>query len=106
VTSPPIPASPNDLTGNAKTKTARCLEQGLKLDLNNLMRQGWIGPGAKAGPHFIRWTCSYTGEEIASRLITANMEGQYGGWFRIQIGSLDQWIDLLTQPRHFGGRQW
>jgi hypothetical protein len=54
----------------------------------------------------MRWTHSYTGEEIASGLITANMEGKYGGWLRILIGGLDQRIDLVTHSRHFGGRQW
>lgn len=52
-----------------------CLEQGLKLDLSKLTRQGWVQPGAKTGPHLIRWTYIYTGEEIARGLITANMEG-------------------------------
>ena len=28
------------------------------------------------------------------------------GWFRIQLGSLDQRITLVSRPRHFGGRQW
>jgi hypothetical protein len=83
-----------------------CLEQGLKLDLNKLTCQGLVRPGAKVGPHCIRWTCSYTGEEITRGLITANREGKYGGWLRIQIESLDQWIDLSTHSRHFGGRQW
>ncbi len=83
-----------------------CLQAGLKLDLNKLRRQGWLRPGAKVGPHHIRWTYTYTGEEIASGLITANMEGKYGGWLRILIGDLDQRIDLVTQSRHFGGRQW
>jgi hypothetical protein len=40
------------------------------------------------------------------RLIGANMQGDYEGWFRIQVGALDQWIVLVAQPRHFGGRQW
>ena len=26
--------------------------------------------------------------------------------YRIQLGSLDQSVDLVSQPRHFGGRQW
>jgi len=34
------------------------------------------------------------------------MEGEYEGWFRIQIGSLDQTIILVPKARHFGGRQW
>jgi hypothetical protein len=82
-----------------------CLEQSLRLDLNNLARQGLIRAGAKVGPRTISWSYSYTGEEIASALITAHMEGTYGGWLQIQIGSLDQWINLVAQPRHFGGRQ-
>jgi hypothetical protein len=34
------------------------------------------------------------------------MQGNYEGWFRIQIGSLDQRIILVPKPRHFGGQQW
>jgi len=48
----------------------------------------------------------YYGEEIAWGLITADMSGTYEGWFRIQMGSLDQRIILVARPRHFGGRQW
>jgi hypothetical protein len=32
--------------------------------------------------------------------------GPQQGWLRIQLGSLDQFVDLVSQPRHFGGRQW
>jgi hypothetical protein len=28
------------------------------------------------------------------------------GWFRIQVGRLDQRITLVSEKRHFGGRQW
>jgi hypothetical protein len=38
------------------------LEQGLKLDLNRLARQGFIRPGCNAGKCFIRWSNSYTGD--------------------------------------------
>jgi hypothetical protein len=34
------------------------------------------------------------------------MSGPDEGWFRIQLGQLDQRINLVAQPRHFGGRQW
>ena len=83
-----------------------CLQDGLKLDINKLGRQGLLRPGEKAGPYTISWTNSYSGELIASGLITAYLQSNYGGWFRIQMGELDQWIDLVAQPRHFGGRQW
>jgi hypothetical protein len=89
-----------------KPRQRACLEQGLKFDLNKLIRQGFVRPGAKAGPHIIRWTYTYTGEEIASGLITANMEGIDDGWLRIQMGDLDQWLMLAPQPRYFGGCQW
>jgi hypothetical protein len=81
------------------------LENGLKLDLNRLARRGFIDPGGYKCSG-IRWTNNYTGEPIASGFITADMSGQDEGWFRIQIGSLDQRIILVARPRHFGGRQW
>jgi hypothetical protein len=82
------------------------LESGLKLDLNGLARDGFIRPGALTGPIGIVWTDGYTGDERASGLITADMTGTIGGWFRIQIRQIDQRIDLLAETRHFGGRQW
>jgi hypothetical protein len=54
----------------------------------------------------IRWTNTYTGEEIAQGVITSNMEGSYESWLRIQLGGLDQTIPLVPKPRHFGGYQW
>jgi hypothetical protein len=80
------------------------LESGLKLNLNRLVRRGFIKPGAITGPVGIAWTEKYTGDEIASGLITADMSG-IQGWFRIQLGQLDQHISLTTKRRHFGGRQ-
>ena len=83
-----------------------CLQDGLKLDLNRLASQGLVRPGATVGPYSIRWLNTYWDEEIASGFISANMEGEYEGWFRIQIASLDQKIILVPRARHFGGRQW
>ena len=87
-------------------KQRATLEQGPKLDINRLSRQGFVHPGAKSGPHHIHWTNTYSGEAIASGIVTSNMEGSDEGWLRIQIGKVDQWITLGAQPRHFGGRQW
>jgi hypothetical protein len=44
--------------------------------------------------------------DVATGMISADMSGNGEGWFRIQLGSLDQWIRLVPRPRHFGGRQW
>lgn len=81
------------------------LENGLKLDLNRLARKGFVKPGAYRGSG-ISWTNSYTGEELASGWVTADMLDPQGGWLRIKLGELDQTITLTSHPRHFGGRQW
>jgi hypothetical protein len=77
----------------------------LKLDLNRLARKGFVRQGANIGVRGITWTHSYWGD-VATGMISADMSGKDAGWFRIQLGSLDQWITLTARPRHFGGRQW
>ena len=49
-----------------------CLQDGVKLDLNQLARKGFIKPGANIGVRGITWTHSYWGE-IANGLITTDM---------------------------------
>jgi len=83
-----------------------CLQDGLKLDLNRLARRGFVCRGARSGPIGIRWYSTYWEEEIASGVITADMSGEREGWFRIQLGQLDQHIILVARARHLGGRQW
>src|SRR3977135_625715 len=81
------------------------LEDGLKLDLNRLIRQNLVRPGAKWGAVILlNYRC--LDEEITTGKITADMTYARRGWLRLQFGNLDQWIDLETVPRHFGGRQW
>ena len=77
-----------------------CLQDGLSLNLNRLARREFIQPGATTGPVGIKWKNSID-KEIASALITADMRGPDEGWFRIQIGRLDQHIDLVSHPRHY-----
>ena len=89
-----------------RPRARACLQDGLKLDLNRLARNGFIRPGARSGPIGIRWYSTYWDKEIASGLITANMSGTQEGWLRLQLGDFDEWIILVARPRHFGGRQW
>ena len=89
----------------SRDRTRVTLENGLKLDLNRLARRGFIQPGAYRGSG-ISWTNSYTGEELASGWITADMSEPATGWLRIKLGAIDQTISLTSRPRHFGGRQW
>ena len=87
-----------------KARTRVCLEDGLKLDLNRLLRQGSVRSGARTGPLCIQWTRD--GQVLAQVWITANMEGNCQGWLRLQLGDQQQTIHLRAMPRHFGGRQW
>jgi hypothetical protein len=73
-----------------------CLQDGLKLDLNRLARKGFIKHGTNIGVRGITWTHSYW-DEIATGFITADMSGNDEGWFRIQLGSLDQRITLVAR---------
>ena len=67
-----------------KRRRRVCLNSGLSLDLNKLRRQGLVCPGAKRLA-IIRWTYTYTGEEIANGVLNSNMEGTYEGWIKIVI---------------------
>jgi hypothetical protein len=81
------------------------LENGLKLDLNRLVRQGLVRPGAMQIAT-IRWVYRHSDEEIESGRITAEMTDERRERLRIELGDLDQWIDLVAVARHYGGRQW
>jgi hypothetical protein len=81
-----------------------CLQDGLKLDLNLLIRQGTVRPGFSTGPGLLQWTRS---EEVtASAVITANLCDPETAWLSVQASRLNQRIILVSRPRHFGGRQW
>jgi hypothetical protein len=75
------------------------LESGLKLNVDRLVRRG----SPVRGPNIIRWTWTYTGEEIASGLVSADMRNPRDAYLDIQLGGLNQRIRLTTEPRHFGG---
>lgn len=87
-----------------RSRQRATLEAGLKLDLNRLVRRGFIQPGAfrRSG---ISWSSNFE-DYITSGIITADMTNPYDGWFRIEIDDLNQRINLTTRDRHFGGRQW
>jgi hypothetical protein len=91
----------------ARPRERVCLEQGLKLDLVKLGRQGLIEFGANVGARGIRWQDGMSGEVIASGVITADMSGSDFGWLQINIGDdFQQCVQLILMPRHFGGGQW
>ena len=82
-----------------------CLQDGLKLDINQLIRRGVVRSGTHSGGGW-QWTSSYWGL-IATGAISADTTGERAGSFRITIGNgATQTIQLIARPRHFGGRQW
>jgi hypothetical protein len=81
-----------------------CLEAGLKLDLNKLMRQGCVAPNARIFWSSV-WTNSYTGEETAKAHFTSVMSAQEGR-LEIHLNDTLQTIFLAPRRRHFGGHQW
>ena len=81
-----------------------CLQHGLKLDLNRLIRQGAARPGSSTNPYVIQWTRNEA--LIGLAVITANLCDPIRSWLRIRARSVDQRITLVSCSRHFGGRQW
>jgi hypothetical protein len=90
----------------ARQRERTCLEQGLKLDLVQLVRRGFIQPGANLGPRRIQWNDGMSGELIASGIITADLRGSDSGWLQINMEHFQQCFKLISMPRHFGGGQW
>jgi hypothetical protein len=83
-----------------------CLEAGLKLDINKLPRRLFRFEPGVVWHHNICWTERHSGKTVANGVISTQVQSERAGWFRIQMGELDQHIDLVAQPRRFGGHQW
>jgi hypothetical protein len=65
-------------------------KSSLRPSLQPYVRQGFVRPGQKTGPIGIRWYSSYWEEDIASGLISADMSSEREGWFRLQLGNVEQ----------------
>jgi hypothetical protein len=81
------------------------LEAGLKLDLNQLLRHGLVKVGSKLQTT-IAWPRPDSDDVPVSGLILSDLTYEKRGWMRLQLGQLEQWINLVSVPRHFGGGQW
>lgn len=89
----------------ARARQRVMLESGLKLSLPGLMRDGLLVPNSMCSGT-LRWTNTYTGDEVASFAYQAGFNSPHLAWLRLQSNRLDQTIQLVSEPRYFGGRQW
>jgi hypothetical protein len=80
------------------------LEDGLKLDLNKLH----VKSTAHGEPtqRIICWEPRYSGDARTIGLLICRLASATRGSVRLLVHSLDQRIDLVAAPRHFGGVQW
>jgi hypothetical protein len=82
------------------------LEDGLKLDLNKLVREGFLPRGNEPLTISTQWT-SNRRDVIASAVSTIQKEGEDRASIRIVVvGKPEERLELVAQPRHFGGQQW
>lgn len=81
------------------------LEDGLKLDLNKLFRDG-IAEEGEVRRRLICWTRTATCETVASGIVETELRTDGDGWLTLKVGELYQAIKLRGAPRHYGGRQW
>lgn len=93
-----------DIRMSRSTSKVR-LENGLKLDLNLLVRRKFIILGATTGPCGIEWSKSYWGV-VASGTIRAWMDHSTSGYIELNLGGTPQRISLIARSCHFGGLQW
>jgi hypothetical protein len=82
-----------------------CLEDGLKLDLNILCCKGIVPCGPNEW-QVTSWYPRYFGDVRSFCLLNWRLSNPSRGSVRLVMRALDQSIDLVAAPRHFGGAQW
>lgn len=85
------------------------VEDGLVLDINKLMRDGIISPGARRSGSLV-WRRVPNGEQIASVSYSANAhdpeDARLHLTYRVNGDPQDYGIDLETTRPNFGGDRW
>lgn len=81
------------------------LEDGLKLNLNKLLRDGF-GMTGECHWRSIQWNYVGTGEIIASGSLEMDLREAEAARAVLRLGKLEQFIRLQREPRRFGGGQW
>jgi hypothetical protein len=90
----------------ARPRERVCLEDGLRLDLNQLLRDGIVAPGVVTSPRTTFWQVAGSRELVGVAVITADLTDLACPRVRIRMRGLDQTIELIAQERPLGGVQW
>jgi hypothetical protein len=88
----------------ARPRKRVCLEEGLRLDLNQLIRDGSVNFGVVTTRTSF-WLGARSGDLVGVAVITADLTDLTFPLIRILMRGLDQKIELIAQPRPFGGHQ-
>ena len=81
------------------------LEDGLKLDLNKLLRDGF-GRTGETRWRRISWNRVGHSETIASGALELDLRDEEWARATLTLGRIEQSILLQAEPRRFGGVQW
>ena len=85
------------------------VEDGLRLDINDLLRKGFIQPGGYVAGT-LQWTNRATGEEIASIAYEASVVDPHDASVRDKYNAngipQDYRVRLTNSPCHYGGARW
>jgi hypothetical protein len=89
----------------ARSRVRVRLEDGLKLDLNRLFRDG-VAKRGEVRRGVIRWHRGSSGDIIAGCTIETDVRTEPLGWMTLNFGKVEQRIRLEAVWRNFGGMQW
>jgi len=98
----------------SETEGMLSIEQGLKLDLRSLRRQGLFRPNGALCWVNLRWSNTYTGEETASAGFSY-CAGSGENWLRLKYTvtrydgeqiDVNETFQLVRHPQPFGGYRW
>jgi hypothetical protein len=82
------------------------LESGLKLDINRLVKAGFIPPLGSIATLRWSWSDGYTGQRVATATLRVERLTDRLGECGIEINGRWQLVWLEASPRHYGGVQW
>ena len=90
----------------ARPRKRICLQDGLPLYLNELIRSRMVIPGEKTSQPIV-WQAVGKPGRVAWGLINADLRDKKCARIRIlMVPSVDQTIDLVAEERNLGGVQW